>query len=109
MKRIYTAKNPIDAHLLKGVLETQDIQTEVKGDFMWSFLGELPVSPDFLPNVWVINDEDYEKAMEIVSDFESKEMSSPEVEEWKCAKCNEINEGQFTECWQCGASRNAEN
>jgi len=106
MKRIYTAKNPIDAHLLKGVLETQGIQTEVKGDFMWSFLGELPVTPDFLPNVLVTDDADYERAMEIVKDFQSEETSTcHEAEEWKCGSCNEINEGQFTECWQCGTSR----
>ncbi|WP_262964145.1 superinfection immunity protein [Methylobacter psychrophilus] len=25
--------------------------------------------------------------------------------EWKCNKCGESSEGQFSECWQCGASR----
>lgn len=28
-----------------------------------------------------------------------------EAIEWKCNKCGEISEGQFSECWQCGASR----
>ena len=24
---------------------------------------------------------------------------------WICAQCNEVIEGQFTACWQCGAER----
>ena len=26
-------------------------------------------------------------------------------ERWRCAQCGESLEGQFTECWNCGASR----
>lgn len=31
--------------------------------------------------------------------------SDLEVIKWKCKKCGEGIEGQFSECWKCGASR----
>jgi hypothetical protein len=106
MKIIYTAEDPVNAHLLKGILEAQGINTVVKGDSQWSFRVDLPVTPEFYPALWVLEDADFERAMKIVSDFESGDMNiETGSEEWKCDKCNEINEGQFTECWQCGTSR----
>ena len=100
------AMNPTDAHLLKGVLESEGIEAVVQGEFLWSTRGEVPITTDTAPSVWVINDADYEQAMEVVKEFQSSEESSdPENKEWKCNNCNETNEGQFTECWHCGTSR----
>jgi len=107
MKRVYRAQNLTDAYLLKGVLETQDIKAIVQGDFLWSTRGAVPITTETCPSVWVVDEEDYERAMEIVSDFQSREMAGDSVgEEWICDKCGENNEGQFTECWQCSAERN---
>ena len=98
--------NPTDAHLLKGVLENEGIETVVQGEFLWIARGEVPITTDTAPSVWVINDADYEQAMEVVKEFQSSEgINGPENEEWKCNNCNEINEGFFTECWNCGTSR----
>jgi len=106
MRKIYTAKNPIDAHLLKGALEGENIQVIVQGDFLWSARGELPISQDTCPSVWIIDDADYEKALQIIEDFRSQEMAGDiQTEEWKCDNCSETNEAQFLECWNCGASR----
>lgn len=106
MKKIYTARNPIDAHLLKGALEGEQIEAIVQGDFLWGARGEVPVTPETCPSVWIVNDADYEKAVQVLDDFKSQEITAPiQTEEWKCDNCNEINEGQFLECWQCGALR----
>jgi hypothetical protein len=102
MKRVYIAMNPTDAHLLKGALESEGIEAVVQGEFLWIARGEVPITTDTAPSVWVIDETDYERATEIVKAFQSSEgMSDPENEEWKCDNCNEINEGQFTECWNC--------
>ena len=106
MKKIYTARNPIDAHLLKGALEGEQIEAIVQGDFLWGTRGEVPVTPETCPSVWIVNDADYEKAVQIVEDFRSQEsIGHIQTEEWKCDNCNETNEGHFLECWQCGALR----
>jgi hypothetical protein len=106
MKRIYIARNPVDAHLLKGVLEGDGVRTTVQGEFLWSARGEVPITGETSPSVWVVDDTDYERALETVKELQSSEgISDIQNEEWKCENCDEINEGQFTECWHCGTSR----
>jgi hypothetical protein len=102
MKRVYEAQNPTDAHLLKDILETQDIEAIVKGELLWAARGETPDCP----SVWVVNDEDYEEAMQVMREYLSKGKADKSIEkEWKCKKCGEIVEEQFSECWQCGTER----
>ncbi len=105
MKRVYIAANPADAHLLKGLLEGEDIPAVIQGEFLWNVRGEIPITEETRPSVWV-NDSDYDRAMELVATFVSSENPPPEEgKEWKCNGCGELNESQFTECWQCGKSR----
>ena len=106
MKKVYIAKNPADAHLLKALLEGEGIAADVIGEFLYSCRGEVPISRDTLPSVWVMDDADSEKAEEIIRQYRLAENGARENdEEWKCAGCGETNEGLFTECWQCGKSR----
>ena len=102
MKRVYEAQNPTDAHLLKDILDAHDIEAIIKGDLLWVARGEVPDSP----SVWVVNDEDYEEGMQVVRKYLSKGTADKSIEkEWKCKKCGEMIETQFSECWQCGAER----
>ena len=106
MKKVYIASNPVYAHLLKGILEGDNIQSIVQGEFLWNVRGEVPITPETSPSVWVIDEADYDRAMEIIKIFQVEENNSEhETLEWKCNKCGESNEGQFSECWQCGAVR----
>jgi len=106
MEKVYIAMNPTDAHLVRGLLESEGIKADVQGEFLWTARGEVPITTDTAPSVWVIDEADYERAMEIVKGFQSSEgMSGPDMGQWRCINCNETNEGQFTECWHCGDSR----
>jgi len=103
MKRVYDAQNFSDAHLLKDILDTQGIEAIIKGD---SILWVAPVGVRDSPSVWVVDDEDYEEAMEVVSEYSSKGVTGKRIDKkWKCKKCGEISEEQFSECWKCGAKR----
>jgi hypothetical protein len=105
LKKVYTAINPADAHLLKGLLEGEDIEAEVRGEFLYGVRGEVPITPDTCPSVWVMDDADYDRAMELVSIFrEGEPPNLIEGEAW-CCSCGEENEGQFTECWSCSKPR----
>jgi hypothetical protein len=40
-----------------------------------------------------------------LADNKSTEIINLNVAEWKCEKCGESNEEQFSECWQCETSK----
>jgi hypothetical protein len=104
LKKVYTARSLPDAHLLKGLLEGIDIEAEVQGEQGFQITGQVP-SKLMSPTVWVVNDEDYDRARELVSSFREESFgTSFEGYPWRCS-CGEENEGQFTECWNCGKSR----
>ncbi len=106
MKKVYVARNPADAHLLRALLEGEGIRADVIGEFLYSCLGELPISPDCRPSVWVVDDSDCEKAEEIIGRYKlAEDAPRDDREEWKCSGCGETNEDLFMECWQCGRSR----
>ncbi len=107
MKKIYIAKNPADAHLLKGLLEGENIEAEVRGEFLYGVRGEVPIAEDTCPSVWIVDDSDYERAMELVSTLTEGETSGlEETGAWRCP-CGEENGNRFTECWSCGKARPA--
>jgi len=102
MKRIYTAKHPTEAHLVRGMLEADGIRAEVKGDQLYGAFGELPV----LPTVWILDHTLAAHADQLVIEFLRGTAARRYVHErWTCTNCGETLEGQFTECWKCGASR----
>ena len=53
------------------------------------------------PELWVINDLDYDRAKQLIDETVVEE--SPHAA-WKCRRCGEENEGQFSACWNCGTS-----
>jgi hypothetical protein len=102
MKRVHTAKHPTEAHLVKGMLEAEGIRASVLGDQLYGAYGELPV----LPTVWVFDDALAARADGLIIDFlRGGAARRHRHERWTCANCDEQLEGQFTECWQCGATR----
>lgn len=43
MRVVYEAENVIDAHLVKGMLEAEEIPAYVRGEYLAGGIGELPV------------------------------------------------------------------
>ena len=112
MKAIYSARDTMEAHFLKGLLEAEDIPAVVQGEALGSVLGEIPVTRSTLPNV-LVNDDDVDRAIPIVEQFRQRdqrsaaedESDSTRSETWTCPKCGEKIETQFTDCWKCGTPR----
>jgi Putative prokaryotic signal transducing protein len=109
MKQVFVARTPTEAHLVKGVLETRGIRAEVRGEALWGTRGEIPLTPDTLPTVWVLDDRQAPEGVRIVEEYSSSEASASGLEDqgWRCPACGEQLEAQFSECWKCGASRPA--
>ncbi len=102
MKLVHTARHPTEAHLIRGMLEAAGIRAEVKGDQLYGAFGELPV----LPTVWVLDDKLAAEADRLIIEFLRGTAARRYANQrWACPRCGEILEGQFTDCWKCGAAR----
>jgi hypothetical protein len=111
MRHVYTGRDEMDAHFVKGLLQNEGIEAVVTGENLVNAIGTLPLSEKSLPGVWV-RDEDEERALLIVKDYEQVDAVNAEetVEDsprptWKCPNCGEAVEQQFSECWKCGHAR----
>ena len=106
MLKVYSADNPTEAHLLKGFLESYGISSEVRGEFLCTSRGELPITADTAPSVWIFDDSRFDEARAIIKEYEdSNNHGDSDKETWICKSCGEESEGQFTECWNCGKPR----
>lgn len=93
----------MEAHLIRGFLISHGISAEVRGEFLTSGWGELPVD---VCSVWVTDDAQYAAANDLVVAFMSGAYSRMfSGERWTCPRCAEQLEGQFTSCWNCGTAR----
>ena len=80
----------------------EGIRSVVKNEMLSSAMGELPPA-ECQVEVWVLREEDAERA-----ELALKNSLSPKAgPAWKCPSCAESIEGQFTQCWRCGAYRAA--
>jgi len=105
VKKVYAATDPADAHLLKGLLESESIPAEVHGEHLYWLRGDIPMTPDTCPSVWVVDDADFGRAVELLRSTEEQRRRAPlGTESWRC-RCGEENERQFTDCWKCGRLR----
>ncbi|HEY3246251.1 MAG TPA: DUF2007 domain-containing protein [Phycisphaerae bacterium] len=127
MRRVFSSQNSSEAHLVRGFLEANGIQAVVQGEALSVGHGELPVTPDTWPSVWVI-DEDFDEATALIARSRGRAARShcehcgydltglpqprcPECGQpfskpstWTCPTCGEQIEEQFTECWNCAAA-----
>ena len=111
MRHVYTGRDEMDAHFVKGLLEQEGIKAVVAGENLEATWSTLPVSATSLPGVYVPDGEE-ERALMIVRDYQQVDAANAEnaVEDaprptWKCANCGEAVEEQFTECWKCGHAK----
>jgi hypothetical protein len=98
MHRVYIGRNAIEAHLVCGLLQAAGIASQVRNYYLSSGYGELPITTDTLPSVWIEDDRRHADALAVVSEYERPRPRPP----WQCPHCNEIHGGQFTACWKCG-------
>lgn len=102
MRKVYSGYDGIMVGFLKSVLEDHRIPCFVKREFLASGAGEIPPN-ECWPELCVTDDRDYDRAKEIIELALATDHHSNQT--WQCPRCEEIIEGQFTDCWQCGEVR----
>lgn len=103
MRKIY--ENPEFARVghFQSVLEARGIATMIKNEAMASVFRGTAGLHDLSPELWVMNEADYERAMEILGSLQ--EEGRPAADPWTCPRCGEAQEGSFDECWNCQTER----
>lgn len=101
MKKIYSTDNLVMAGYIRNLLESCDIECIIKNQNLYGAMGEIP-PVECWPEVWIINDDNFTVATEIINSAMQENSSSGH---WWICQCGEKLEGQFSACWNCGAER----
>lgn len=96
MKLIYTHENRILVNNAQNILENAGIAVTLKNEFAGGGSGDLSFLTTWL-EVWVINDEDYETAIDVIK----TSLNNTNSKDWICEGCNETNAASFDLCWNC--------
>lgn len=99
MVKVYSAQFIVLIENMKNVLKMHNIESYVTNQYLSSVSGEIPPYETW-PQLWVA-EQDVAQAREIIRETEKESPESQEI--LICPKCGEEVEGQFTECWNCGA------
>lgn len=99
MKKLLSSVNTAEIGFLKSLLEAEGIACTTRNEQIGIASGAIPFVECY-PELWVLNDDDFEKAQTLSSRWQAQEGQQPEA--WTCPECGEENEGQFALCWQCG-------
>jgi hypothetical protein len=114
LKKVYVARGLGDAHVLCGILESNDIRAVLRGDEFMPLQGVGLFCPETRPSVWVLEDEDFPQAFKIAREYsgcsrQERQSASQDEEKseevWVCLSCGEEIEKQFSDCWKCGSGR----
>ncbi len=67
LKKLFTHHDPMIAGYLHATLESSGIDAIIKNGYLSGALGELPITTAW-PEVWVVHDETFDRARQILRD-----------------------------------------
>ncbi len=102
MKKLYVSQSLIDVESRQELLDQAQLPCTIKNQRSAMLGGEVPFVEVF-PELWVLNDEDWDSAKKLLDEWE---MARPiETTGWTCVSCGEVHQKEFTTCWKCGNER----
>jgi hypothetical protein len=72
---VYAARNGIEAHFLRGLLEEEGIAVRVVGEGLTFAMGDLPLGLPTAPRLWVLEDNSA-RARELILEWEQSRAAS---------------------------------
>lgn len=100
MTNVYSAQDVLLLGHLRNLLVREGIACEVRTPYLAAAIGDVPFT-ECWSQLWVVNDEDFECALKIISG--ARETAARPRERWTCRTCGETMERQFEGCWRCGS------
>jgi hypothetical protein len=99
MKEVFRHHEFIRVSLFRDRVEAAGISTMLRNEALVHGVVEIP-SPEFYPNLCVMNDEDYQEAWEIIHKMIEEEKVIP-GDDLICPRCGEKSPSNFGECFSC--------
>ena len=99
MKRVYSAANLPDAHIIANLLTQSGIAVQIFNTNAVGALGELPVD-SAQPQVWIEDDAQETRARDLIQAHQKAYIGPAQR---LCPECGEANPGNFETCWNCAA------
>lgn len=100
MQKVYSSQDPALTQYLKQLLEAAGIDCVIRNTYLSGAAGELPVNETW-PELWVLDDRAFARAEALITGATVQDGPPPAA--WICPRCGERVEGQFGQCWNCGA------
>ena len=68
MKQVYSSGDGAQVGLMQSILDSADIPCEVRNDAV----SQVMIGAPFQPELWILRDEDYDEAKQVISEFSRK-------------------------------------
>lgn len=94
--QLHTADNPVEVGFVRGLLEAEGIETRVRSMDLWTAAVEIYFAEGARPSVWVRQSQ-LDWARRVLEEVDRRGQGQP----WRCERCGERLEAQFTACWRC--------
>jgi hypothetical protein len=102
MKKILSSPIIGEIPQLRNMLENAGIACILRNEVSAGLYPEVPIA-ECTPELWIQDDERLAEALQIKADFQAS--ATIVGADWKCQKCGETSQPQFTSCWKCGAPK----
>ncbi|AKJ30505.1 hypothetical protein [Caldimonas brevitalea] len=98
MIKLTQAPNIVVATLWADQLSRAGLDASVQRQYASGIAGEIPLDQS-LPEVWLHDPLRLAEAQQLL-----RELQRPRERRWRCPQCDELVEGPFEQCWNCGAN-----
>lgn len=99
MRKVFVSQSLVEVESKKDLLDKSGIPNTIRNQQASTLAGAVPFAEVF-PELWVLQDEDYDRAVMVMED--EPQHHGEDQSDWVCGSCGENNGYEFTECWKCG-------
>jgi len=99
---VYRLQDPIEANLIRGLLENAGITTRLTGEHL---VGAYSGVPKLCEVRVLVPSADQGAAERVLQRYEADRRQPPTETDWLCPECGEGNGPRFEFCWNCQRAR----
>jgi hypothetical protein len=103
LRKIFEHQAFHEVGLCESILKSHGIEAFMRNANTSSLVGEVPFVAAY-PELWIANDDDYERAVSLLAKYRSSPLSRG-APDWTCPACQETVPGNFATCWNCETPR----